>query len=118
MLPVKRSRAVRIRIRFPVEIRGSRQSFRSDAIDLSVNGFCFRSPILLIVGERAGTSLLFQGVDPVPLSFEVRWVRPDGDSHYMTGAEFVHTADSRKTFYKLLWRVESGELQGEKEAQE
>jgi hypothetical protein len=50
------------------------------------------------------------------LSFEVRWIRPAGASHYLTGVEFVHTPVSRKAFQQLIWRVESGELQGAKEA--
>jgi hypothetical protein len=116
MLPVKKSRAARIRIRFPVEVRGSRQSFRAEATDLSVEGLCCRSPILLVAGERAGISLLFQGASPIQLSFEVRWIRPAGASHYLTGVEFVHTPVSRKAFQQLIWRVESGELQGAKEA--
>ncbi len=95
-----------------MEIRGSRQSFRAEAIDLSVDGLCFRSPILLVAGERAGTSLLFPNVPPFLLSFEVRWARADGASHYRTGAEFIHTKESRKTFQTLLWRIESGALQG------
>jgi len=109
---LKSPRAVRVRIRFSLEIRGSRQSFRGEAIDLSVDGLCFRSPILLVEGERAGASLLFPGAPPIPLSFEVRWVRPDGPSHYRTGVEFVHSAESRKSFQKLLWQIESGALRG------
>lgn len=104
-------RGVRIRIRFPVEIRGSRQVFRAEAVDLSVNGLCFRSPILLVEGERAGASLLFREVAPIPLPFEVRWIRSGGPP-YLTGVEFVHTAESRKVFEKLLWQIESGALQG------
>ena len=99
----KRSRPVRTRIRFRVEIRGSRQSFAADARDLSVEGFCFSSPIRLTVGDRAGASLF-----DVSLSFEVRWVRPDGPTRTLVGAEFLHTPETRKRLRALMWQIDSG----------
>ena len=109
----KRSRPSRLRIRFSLEVRGSRQSFRGEGIDLSVEGLCFLSPILLVAGERVGTSLQFRDSRPIPLSFEVRWSRPEGPKHYRTGGEFVHDEESRKVLRKLLWQIESGSVQGD-----
>ncbi len=110
---LKRSRPARLRIRFSLEVRGSRQFFQAQGCDLSVEGLCFLSPILLVAGERVGTSLQFRDVLPIPLSFEVRWSRPEGLKHYLIGGEFVHREDSRKALRKLLWQIESGTVQGE-----
>lgn len=110
---LKRSRPSRLRLRFSLEVRGSRQSFPGEGRDLSVEGLCFLSPILLVAGERVGTSLRFRDVLPIPLSFEVRWSRPEGPNHYLIGAEFVHDDESRKVLRKLLWQIESGSVQGD-----
>ena len=110
---LKRSRPSRLRLRFSLEVRGSRQSFAGEGRDLSVEGLCFLSPILLVAGERVGTSLRFRDTLPIPLSFEVRWSRPEGPQHYRIGGEFVHDAGSRKVLSKLLWQIESGSVQGD-----
>lgn len=108
MKPLKRSRPVRTRIRFSVEVRSSRQSFEAEARDVSVNGLCLSSPILMTIGDRAGTSLRIPGGTEASLSFEVRWARPDGASRYLLGVEFVHIPESRKALQKLMWQIESG----------
>ena len=108
----KRPRPVRTRIRFKVEIRGSRQSFFGESRDLSVEGLCFISPILLVAGERVGATLYFQeGVDH-SVSLEIRWVRTETSPHYLIGAEFVHLSESRKSIQRLLWQIESGLVKG------
>jgi len=109
---LKRSRPLRTRIHFDVEIRGSRQSFFGNALDLSVEGICFSSPILLVAGERVGATLHFkEGVAP-SLSLEIRWTRTEGSPRYLIGAEFVHLSESRKAMQRLLWQIESGQVTG------
>jgi len=110
--PLRRSRPVRIRIRFRVEIRDSRRQFDAQARDVSIDGLCLSSPILMMVGERAGTSLHVPGHPAIPLSFEVRWARPEGPQSYLLGVEFVHSSETRKALQKLMWQIESGEIQG------
>jgi hypothetical protein len=102
-----------LRIRFSLEVRGSRQSFPTEGHDLSVEGLCFLSPILLVAGERVGTSLKFRDTFLTPLSLEVRWSRPEGPKHYLIGGEFVHGEASRKALRKLLWQIESGSVRGD-----
>lgn len=106
----RRSRPVRTRIRFRVEIRGSRQSFFGEAVDLSVEGICFASPILLVAGERVGATLHFQGGLQHSISLEIRWTRAEGGPRYLIGAEFVHLSESRKAMQRLLWQIESGQV--------
>ena len=110
---LKRNRPARLRIRFSLEVRGSRQSFQGEGRDLSVEGLSFLSPILLVAGERVGTSLQFPDSLPIPLSLEVRWSMPEGAKHYRIGGEFVHGEESRKALRKLLWQIESGSVQGD-----
>lgn len=112
MSPLKKSRPVRTRIRFALEIRGSRQSFAAEAVDLSVEGICFSSPILLVSGERVGATLRFPDGPEPAVSLEVRWTRPQGEARYLIGAEFVHLSESRKAMQQLLWKIESGEVRG------
>lgn len=107
----RRQRPVRTRIRFSVEIRSPRSSFDAEARDLSVDGLCLSSPILLMIGDRAGTTFRLGGAE-LSLSFEVRWARPDGEHRYLLGVEFVHTAESRKSLQKLMWQVDSGAVRG------
>jgi hypothetical protein len=108
---IKRSRAARIRFRFKVEVRDSRRAFEAEARDVSIDGLCLSSPILLRVGDRVGTTLFVRGGPPISLSFEVRWAQPDGPSRYRIGVEFVHTPESRKALQKLMWQIESGAVQ-------
>src|SRR5436190_20449500 len=96
MSPLKKSRSVRTRIRFEVEIRGSRQSFIGEAVDLSADGLCFSSPILLVAGERVGATLHFPDGLKHSLSLEVRWARAGDGGRCLIGAEFVHLSESRK----------------------
>jgi hypothetical protein len=110
--PLKRSRPVRIRIRFRVEIRDSRRQFDAEARDVSIDGLCLSSPILMTIGDRAGTSLHVPGRPLIPLSFEVRWARVEGPKSYLLGVEFVHTSETRKALQKLMWQIESGEIKG------
>ena|SRR5436190_3606913 len=112
MSPLKKSRSVRTRIRFEVEIRGSRQSFFAEAVDLSVEGLCFSSPILLVAGERVGATLHFPDGLKHSLSLEVRWTRPEPGARSLIGAEFVHLSESRKAMQRLMWKIESGEVRG------
>jgi hypothetical protein len=109
---LKRSRPVRTRIRFKIEIRGSRQSFYGEARDLSVEGLCFSSPILLVPGERVGATLHFQEGLEHSISLEVRWTGPETAQRYLIGAEFVHLSESRKAMQRLLWKIESGLVKG------
>src|SRR5436190_52452 len=90
MSPLKKSRSVRTRIRFEVEIRGSRQSFFAEAVDLSVEGLCFSSPILLVAGERVGATLHSPDGLKHSLSLEVRWTRPEPGPRSPIAAEVVH----------------------------
>ena len=108
----KRSRALRTRIRFRVEIRDSRRAFDAESRDISVDGLSLTSPILMTIGDRAGTSLHLEGTAPVSLSFEVRWARKDGEKAYLLGVEFVHTDESRKELQKLMWQIDSGTVKG------
>jgi hypothetical protein len=110
---LKKSRPVRIRFKFRVEVRGSRQEFVAEARDISVAGLCLSSPIRMQIGDRAGTSLCFPGRRPVSLSFEIRWARPDAATRTLLGVEFVHTAESRKAMESLMWEIQSGAVQGE-----
>ncbi len=112
MAPLKKPRPVRTRCRFRIEVRGSRQEFDAEARDISIEGLCFSSPILLKIGDRAGVSLCFQGRPALSLSFEVRWARPDGEKRYLLGVEFVHTPESRKAMHALMWEIESGKIRG------
>jgi hypothetical protein len=109
---LKRSRPVRTRILFQVEVRGSRQSFFAEARDLSVEGICFSSPILLVAGERVGATLHFQKDLKHSISMEVRWTRTETARRYLIGAEFIHLSESRKAMQRLLWQIESGLVQG------
>ena len=106
----KRCRPVRTRIRFPMEIRGSRQPFSGESIDLSAEGICFNSPILLVTGERVGATLCFRGGLKHHISMEIRWIRADGSPRYLIGAEFVHLSETRKAMQRLLWQIESGQV--------
>jgi hypothetical protein len=112
MTPLKKPRAIRTRLKFRVEVRGSRQEFGAEARDVSVEGLCFSSPILMNIGDRAGTSLCFQGRPATSLSVEVRWAMPDGTKRYRIGVEFLHTPESRKAMQALLWEIESGRVRG------
>ncbi|HLY72944.1 MAG TPA: PilZ domain-containing protein [Planctomycetota bacterium] len=112
MAALKRSRAVRTRISFQVEIRGSRQSFIAEARDLSVEGICFSSPILLVAGERVGATLHFQEGLKTVLSMEIRWTRTESSRRYLIGAEFVHLSESRKSMQRLIWQIDSGLVKG------
>jgi len=67
----------------------------------------------MTIGDRAGTSLRFQGGSETSLSFEVRWARAEGTTGYRLGVEFVHTPETRKAMQKLMWEIESGTLRGE-----
>ena len=116
MMPPRAPRAVRIRFKFRVEVRGSRQEFGAEARDLSVEGLCFSSPILMRIGDRAGTSLCFQGRPATSLSFEVRWAKPEGTKRYLLGVEFVHTSESRKAMQALMWEIQSGQVRGDEPA--
>jgi len=109
---LKRSRPPRTRIHFKVEIRGSRQSFFGEAVDLSIEGLCFSSPILLVAGERVGATLYFQGGLEQATSLEIRWARTEDSPRYLIGAEFVHLSESRKAMQRLLWQIESGHVKG------
>jgi len=109
---LKRSRPARTRVRFRVEIRGSRQSFLAEGRDLSVEGLCFSSPILLVAGERVGATLQFQKGREHKISMEVRWTRTETAKRYLIGAEFVHLSESRKSMQRLLWQIESGLVMG------
>ncbi len=113
MTPLRKPRPARIRFKFRVEVRGSRQEFDAEARDVSVDGLCFSSPILLKIGDRAGTSLCFQGRPATSLSFEVRWARPEGTTRYLLGVEFVHTPESRKAMQVLMGEIQSGAARGE-----
>jgi len=108
----RKPRPVRTRIRFAVEIRGSRQSFFGESRDLSVEGLCFTSPILLVAGERVGATFYFQKDVKHSLSLEIRWVRTESSPHYLIGAEFVHLSETRKLTQRLLWEIESGQVKG------
>ena len=112
MMPHRRSRPVRTRIKFPVEVRGSRQSFDAQAHDVSVGGLCLSSPILLAIDDRAGTTLHVPDEPGIPLSFEVRWARPEGTSRYLIGGEIVHTSESLKAMQRLMWQIDSGSVRG------
>ena len=116
MTPIKKPRPVRIRVKFRIEVRGSRQEFGAEARDISVEGLCFSSPILMRVGDRAGTSLCFHGRPPTSLSSEVRWARPAEANRYLLGVEFVHTPESRKAMQALMWEIQSGAVRGEEPA--
>jgi hypothetical protein len=109
---LKRSRPVRTRICFKVEIRGSRQSFLAEARDLSVEGICFSSPILLVAGERVGATLHVPAAPAHSISLEIRWTRTETAQRYLIGAEFVHLSESRKAMQRLLWQIESGLVKG------
>jgi hypothetical protein len=113
MTPLKRPRPFRTRFKFRVEVRGSRQEFVGEARDVSVEGLCFSSPILMKIGDRAGASLCFQGRRATSLSFEVRWAAPEGTKRYLLGVEFVHTPESRKAMQALMWEIESGRVRGD-----
>ena len=113
MTPLKKPRPVRTRFTFRVEVRGSRQEFGAEARDISVEGLCFSSPILMAIGDRAGTSLCFQGRPATLLSFEVRWAKPEGATRYLLGVEFVHTPESRKAMQALMWEIQSGQVRGD-----
>ena len=113
MPPLKKPRPVRTRFKFRVEVRGSRQEFVAEARDVSVDGLCLSSPILLKIGDRAGTSLCFQGRPASSLSFEVRWAKPEGTKRYLLGVEFVHTPESRKAMQALMWEIQSGQVRGD-----
>ena len=116
MMPLRKPRPARTRFKFRVEVRGSRQEFGAEARDVSVEGLCFLSPILMTAGDRAGTSLCFRGRPSTSLSFEVRWSRPEGANRYLLGVEFVHTPESRKTMQALMWEIQSGTVRGEEPA--
>jgi hypothetical protein len=116
MTPFKKPRPARTRLKFKVEVRGSRQEFGAEGRDISVEGLSFSSPILMRVGDRAGTSLCFHGRPLTSLSFEVRWTRPEGANRYLLGVEFVHTPESRKTMQALMWEIQSGTVRGEEPA--
>jgi|SRR6185436_3541651 len=113
MMPLRKSRPIRTRCRFRIEVRGSRQEFDAEARDVSVDGLCFSSPILLKLGDRVGISLCFQGRPAFPLSVEIRWARPEGMTRHLLGVEFVHTPASRKAMQALLWEIESGRVRGD-----
>lgn len=115
-MKVRQKRPLRTRIRFRVEVRGSRQSFDAEAQDVSVEGLCLWSPILMAIGDRAGASLRFQGGSETSLSFEVRWARAEGANGYRMGVEFVHTAETRRAMQKVMWEIESGALRGDEPA--
>lgn len=113
MLPLKKPRPIRTWFKFKIEIRGPRQEFGAQARDISVEGLCFSSPILMKIGERAGVSLCFRGRPAISLSFEVRWAKPEETKRYLVGVEFVHTPESRKAMQALMWEIQSGKVQGE-----
>lgn len=113
MIQLKKPRAARTRVKFKVEVRGSRQEFGAEARDVSVEGLCFTSPILMTIGDRAGASLCFQGRPATSLSCEVRWARPEGTNRYLLGVEFAHTPESRKAMHTLMWEIQSGTVRGE-----
>ena len=116
MTPFKKPRPARTRLKFKVEVRGSRQEFGAEGRDISVEGLSFSSPILMRVGDRAGTSLCFHGRPLTSLSFEVRWTRPEGANRYLLGVEFVHTPESRKAMQALMWEIQSGTVRAEEPA--
>jgi hypothetical protein len=116
MTPPRKPRPVRTRIRFRVEVRGSRQEFGADARDLSVDGLCVSSPILLSIGDRAGVSLCFQGRPAMSLPAEVRWARPEGTTRYLLGVEFIHTPESSKAMRALMWEIQSGVVRADEPA--
>lgn len=113
MPPIKKARPIRTRFKFRVEVRGSRQEFGAEARDVSVEGLCFSSPILMKIGDRAGVSLCFQGRPAISLSFEVRWAKPEGTRRYLIGVEFVHTPESRRAIQALMWEIQSGKVREE-----
>jgi hypothetical protein len=110
MTLMRKPRPVRTRFGFRVEVRGSRQEFGAEARDVSVDGLCVSSPILLKIGDRAGASLYFRGRPAISLSCEIRWARPERSKRYLLGVEFVHTPESQKAMQALMWEIQSGQV--------
>ena len=113
MMPPRKLRHARIRFTFKVDVRGSRHEFGAEARDVSVDGLCISSPMMLKIGDRVGMSLCFRGRPAISLSCEVRWAGPEGTKRYLLGVEFIHTPESRKAMEALMWEIQSGAVRGE-----
>ncbi len=109
-MSLRKPRPVRTRFAFRVEVRGSRQEFGAEARDVSDDGLCVSTPILLKIGDRAGISLCFQSRPAISLPCEVRWARPEGTKRYLMAVEFVHTPESRKAIEAPMWEIQSGQV--------
>lgn len=91
----------RIKLFFPCEIKGSKETLKVPVRDVSLDGIKLATSESHTAGQTLQITLLLP--TRLTLSAEIRWVEHDAaKSLYVLGCQFAHSGDSRQSLKDTL----------------